>query len=481
MNRTILKMILISFVAVFLNSQNLSAATLDAAKVLKKLEDKESTSVSLPKMKKGKTKRGFKYYILPDHELPVIKATILIRGGTVFDPPTKSGLTSITTTLMRSGGTVDMGPDRVDKYLDSIASRISISASKESIVAVIGCRSENFEESLQLLLDMLFRPRFDKDRFNLIKKRFINSVKRRADSPEGLASVGFRELLYGRANPWGVYPTGQTIESVNLDDVKDYHNNFFHPEEMILGVSGDLQPSKIIKQIKSYKYFPKARDAKITVPAADPKPVKGVHIIEKDTTQVVLNLGHAGSFRTNPDKYPLIVMNDILGGPGHFKRRLPKLIRVERGLAYSVWSHYGFGPRDANGLFKVYLATKTKSAVQAMELVISELQQFATEGLISEAEVKSAKEAILKKLIFEYSSAFGIISSVVKFNYLGYPDDYIEEYGKKIGEVKLDDVKRVARKYLHPDNLQVVMVGDGDEIRNNLKQNVKSTILTIDN
>lgn len=453
----------------------------EAEKHIEKLESKETHLITLPEIKKGKIKNGLKYYILPEHELPITKAVILIRGGTVYDPIGKSGLMDFTAELMRMGGTEFLKPDEVDSRLDSIASTVDIAANRENIAAMITCRAEHFEESLNILFDMLFRPGFDKIRYEIIKARYLNSVKRRPDSPDLLAITGFRSLLYGNENPWGQYATTKSVNSISLKDIKKTHEKFFRPDNLIVGISGDIKPSKAVDLIKSYKYYPSKTVAELTSPEARPTPKSGIHIIDKDSTQVVFNVGHEGSYRFNPDKYALIVMNDILGGGGSFRRRLPALIRVEKGLAYTVYSHYGFGPDNAHGMFNIYLATKNQSAVHALELVKSELIKFSDQAEISETELSNSKAAILKRLIFEYNSAFNIIVNVVRFNYFGYPDNYIEEYGREISKVTLGDVKRVAREYLHPDKLQVVLVGNEKELVNNFKDKFKTSKLTIEN
>lgn len=461
-------------------SSNSLAATGKAKEVIRHLESKEQKTITLPKIEKGRLGDGFKYYILPEHELPTARAIVYIRGGVVYDPPGKSGLTAITAELLRNGGTSRMSPDQVDEHLDEIASAIEIGAYKEHLAASVRCRSENFEESLGLLLDMFFRPRFDKGRFDLIKKQFADSVRRRADSPEALATTGFNELLYGRDNPWGAYTTQASIDAVTIDDVKMYHGKYFHPGGMIIGVAGDVRPSKVIGFLESYKYYPEGVSPTLHEPGAGPDPIPGIHIIDKDSNQVIFNVGHGGSYRFNPDKYALIVMNDILGGSSSFKSRLPALVRVEMGLAYSVWSSYSFGPRNAPGSFEVYLATKTDSARQALDIVTAELERFARAADITEDEINRSKDSILRRLIFEYSSAADTVASVVRFNYFGYPDNYVEEYGEKIGRVGLDDVKRVAGKYLHPERLQFVLVGDREEVAKQFGKDIKIDCLTIE-
>lgn len=477
MNKRISSLIIIMILC--LQCGNAFGISREAQEIVGRLESKSQQGVSLPKVGAGSLKNGFQYYILPDSEIPQIKAVIYIKGGTIFDPPGKSGFSQLLAESLREGGTKELTPAMLEDRLDTIASSIGISAKQEYLLATIVSRSEHFKETLSILLDMLFAPRFDEERIQLIKKRYKNAIKRRIDSPDVLADIGFDELLYGRDNPWGDYPTIASVDKITIDELKKFNKEYFHPANMIIGIAGDISARSAIKMIGSYENYPDGEAIELKPPSATPAPKKGVHLINKDSNQVVFNIGHQGSTRFDPDKFKLILMNDILGG-GPFNRILPQLIRVEGGLAYSVWSSYMFGPRNAPGVFKVYLATKTESTTEALKIVESELDKFSRGEGITEDGLNRSKRSILEGLIFEYATPFSIVSSIVKFRYFDYPDNYIEIYADEIGKVELKGVIGAAHKYIHPDKLQVVLVGDRKLLEKQFKDNIKYSDLTID-
>jgi len=450
----------------------------EAKEILERLEASEQKRVTLPDIEKGTLSNGLNYYILEDHELPIAQVVVFIKGGTIYDPVEKSGLTTMTASLIRNGGTETMTPQEVDEYLDDMAASIEITPDREYLVAALKCHSDHFDAVLNLFFDLLFSPRFDLERFDLIKKHFENSILRRADSPDTLSATGYRALLYGRGNSWGAYPTTESVSSITVEDIQAMHRRFFRPDQMIVGVTGDVTGGKVLSLLKEPKKVSEPLED-IKMPVASPSPKTGLHIIDKSGTQVIVNMGQLGSDRFNPDKYAIIIMNDVLGGAG-FKKRLPALIRVEKGLAYSVWSSYTFGPKEVPGLFRVYLATKTESARDAVDLVDMEVERFIAGEDLTADEVARSQESILKRLIFEYESAADIVSNVVRFNYFGYPDDYIEKYGVEIGKVTLDDVKRVAKKYLNPESFQIVIVGEEAVLRKQFKDYVTVETLTIE-
>lgn len=471
------------FLLVFINiiaSSSISfALTQNAKEKLKFLEKKGVEAIEMPDIEKEKLGIGIDVNVLTDNDSPLVKMIIYIKGGSVYEPISKKGLSTILAGLLRIGGTQDALPKEIDERLDYIGSSISISSSTEYFVASLTSSKKHFKETQSILLDMLFNPAFDNDRFLLLKKQLANSILRRDDSPESLASIGFTSLLYGRNNQWGAYPTIKTISEIEINDIKEFYEKYFHPQNMIAGISGDISFDKATNVLKKYKKYPTSKPVDIDLPKATPSPQEGVFIINKDISQAVINMGFQGSDRFNPDKYALIVMNDIIGG-GSFKARLPKLIRVERGLAYSVWSAYTFGPKVAPGYFKIFLATKISSSKDALDICMQELDKFAQGEGISEEELIRAKTSILKSLIFEYSTSFDIIANYVRFKYFGYPENYIKVFEDGIKAVTLPDVKRVSKKYLKVDNLQTVIVGNAGKVESLLKDSFKSKIITID-
>ena len=178
--------------------------------------------------------------------------------------------------------------------------------------------------------------------------------------------------------------------------------------------------------------------------------------IERPITQAVVRMGHLGIKRDNPDKFDLLLMNEVLGG-GEFKSRLMADIRTKRGLVYGVWSNVS--PGKDYGLFTVGLATKANQVDEAMDLVRKHIERIMKPGDIEKAEFDYAKKSILSSLIFEFDRAFKVVDGRARFYFYGYPDDYWRIYRDRIVAANIGDLTRVADKYLHPDALRSVIVG----------------------
>jgi zinc protease len=178
--------------------------------------------------------------------------------------------------------------------------------------------------------------------------------------------------------------------------------------------------------------------------------------IAKPLTQSYIEVGHLGIKRHNPDKYALEIMDTILGAPV-FKSRLMEDIRSNRGLAYTVTSDFGWG--TDYGLFDVYCDTKAQTEGEVIGLIRGHIERIKEKGDISEAELDFAKRSVLNRLIFEFDNSFKIVGQRARYFFYGYPDNYWHIYRREIEKIGVEDVKRVAKKYLHPEGLSIVVVG----------------------
>jgi zinc protease len=178
-------------------------------------------------------------------------------------------------------------------------------------------------------------------------------------------------------------------------------------------------------------------------------------------------LGHTGIDKDNPDVFALKVANFILGGGG-FNSRMMREIRSDRGLAYSVYSYFDVG-RRLPGLFIAGSETKSTSTVEVVQLLQQLIEQIRDEP-VSEAELELAKKSLINSFIFAFENSHSIVSRKVRLDYYDYPKDYLETYRQKLAAVTVADVQRVAHKYLHPDLLQIVLVGNSQTYRNDIEK-----------
>lgn len=403
---------------------------------------------------------GMIIYTLEDHELPLFTINAVIKTGAIYEPEEKTGLAGFTGTLIRSGGTKNITWEELDEKLEFIAGSVETGIGSESGSAHLSVLTKDIDEGLKIFADILMNPVFAQEKVDLTKKQMIESIRRENDSPAHIASREFRQLLY-KGHPRGRKTTIETVSRITREDLAAFHNKYFSPNNIILGISGDFNKEKILQKIKLvFKDWGKKNIVFPEVPPVKKDVKKSVNYIYKDVQQSVIRLGHMGLDIKNPDHYAVKLMNYILGG-GSFQSRMMKDIRSDRGLAYSVWSYFQLGMRDI-GIFASGAGTKLQSTFAVLDRMKSIIQDIR-EQPVTDEEIKTAKEYIINSFVFKFTSTGQIVNRFITFDYYGLPVSYLETYLDNIRKVTKEDILRVAQKYLKPDQTIILVVGDKEK------------------
>jgi predicted Zn-dependent peptidase len=406
---------------------------------------------------------GMVLYLLEDHELPLIEMTALIRTGSIYESPDYAGLASLTGDVMRTGGTETMSPEKIDEALEYIDAQIAVSIETESGSASLSVMQKDFDQGFDIFTRILRSPRFATERLAIAREQKIAALRQTNDNPQSLAFRQFKKLLY-HSNPRGNLPTIDSIQRIERSDLQRFYRTFFHPNRIILGVSGDFSSAEMITKIK--KSFGDWKAVDSPLPAiAPPQDNTGLSLnyLQKKVPQSTIMLGNLAPKKQNPDYYAFEIVNYILGGGG-FSSLLTSEIRSNRGLAYSVGSFYR---ADVDyGVFGAYCMTKSSSTAQALELMFDIIKRMGETDLAG--QLKQAKESLINSFIFAYTSSSQMVAQTMSLEYDHLPPDFLTLYPAKIEEVTLDDVKRAARNYLHPEQSIVLVVGNGEALDKSL-------------
>lgn len=414
-----------------------------------------------PKAERLVLSNGMTLYLLEDHELPLINLQAMIRTGDIYEPADKIGLASITGSVMRSGGTRNHRGDEIDEMLDQIAAHLSVGIGTTSGSASLDTLKKDFAIGLDLLSDILMHPAFEEDKLTIAKNRALEGIRRRNDRPSSIASREFWKQLYGKDNPYARESTEETINSISQADLFAFHKKYFAPNNMIVGITGDFEKGEMISKIeKAFAGWPKKEISFPEVAEVVERKEGAIYKVTKAIPQTQVRLGHLGIKQKNPDFFALSIMNDILGSGG-LNSRLFQDVRTRQGLAYSVGSAFQPGKWE-RGFFLAYAATRTETTHQAISTIIRHIKEIR-EDLVTDDELKRAKEAFLNSFIFSFSSPAQIVGRQMSLEYFDLPADYLEQYRENVAKVTQEDILRVAKKYLHPDRLIIVAVGDASK------------------
>lgn len=414
-----------------------------------------------PVPEKRMLSNGMTLYLLEDHELPLFNINGLIKTGDIYDPADKVGLSSIFSTVMRTGGTVSREPDMLNEELESMAASVEVGMSREYGTINLSTLAEDIEKGLEIFADVLRKPAFREDKLELRKQQSIERIRRRNDNPIQLAWRNFSAQLYGTDHPFGWYTEIEGIESITADDLKAFHAKYYHPDNMMLAVTGDFDTETLIAQLeKVFEGWESADIAFPDVPSVDPTSKPSVHYIFKDLPQSVMLIGHFGIKRTPdfPDFFALRVMNDILG-EGGFTSRLMREVREKHGLAYMVGSMMQTTYYTNPGEWFAYSQTRTDKTAEAISLIIDVVKGLR-DTPVPEVELQRTKDSLINSFVFGFESSSQIAFQQMMLAYRGFAPDFLETYTDNIAKITAEDVQAVAQKYLHPDALTIVTVGN---------------------
>jgi predicted Zn-dependent peptidase len=406
---------------------------------------------------------GMTLYLLEDHELPLFNINGLIKTGNIYDPADKVGLASICAGVIRTGGTMSREPDALNEALESMAASVEVGMSREYGTVNLSTLAEDIEKGLEIFADVLRNPAFREEKLELRKQQAVEGIRRRNDNPIRLAWRNFSALLYGTDHPFGWYSEIEGIESITVEDLKAFHAKYYHPDNMMLAITGDFDTETLIPQLeKVFEGWKSTEIAFPDVPTVDATLEPSVNYIFKDLPQSVMLIGHFGIKRAPdfPDYFALRVMNDILG-EGGFTSRLMREVREKHGLAYMVGSIMQTTYYTNPGEWFAYSQTRTDKTAEAISLIIDVVKGLR-DTPVPPAELQRTKDSLINSFVFGFESSSQIAFQQMMLAYRGFAPDFLETFTDNIAKVTAEDVQAVAQKYLHPDALTIVAVGNKD-------------------
>ncbi|MDX6613360.1 MAG: zinc protease [Blastocatellia bacterium] len=406
---------------------------------------------------------GVVAYLVEDHDLPLVNVATLVRTGNYVDPVGKEGLASLTGSQIRIGGTASKSAEEFDEAAAFLAANINSSIGALQGNASLNLLAKDVDQGLALYFDMLKNPRFQEDRIKLAKSQILQGMERRNDSTDDIETREWNRLIYGAGHFSTRQSTKASVEGITREDMIAFHQKYYQPGGFIFAVSGDFNTKEMIAKLEAaMKGWPVSKEAPPEVPKMPYNSVAGVYAVNKaDVNQGRVSIGHVGVMRDNPDSYAISIMNDILGG-GAFTSRITSRVRSDEGLAYSAGSSFSFGTYNP-GVFRASFQSKNPTTSQAAEIVMEEINRVRT-SKVSAEELETAKNQAIEVFPRNFSTAGQVASIFAQDEFTKRPADYWTNYRARIQAVTVDDVQRVAQKYLQPDKLVVLVVGNLDEI-----------------
>lgn len=403
------------------------------------------------------TPGGIEAWLVEDHTLPFMALELRFRGGTSLDQDDALGATNLMVGLLEEGAG-DLDARGYARALESLAASIRFDSSDDDVSISARFLTENRQEAVALLKLALTQPRFDDDAIERVRQQVLSGLRSDAQDPNTIAGQTFRDIAYG-THPYA-RPGKGTIDSVSAltrEDLVAAHQGALARDRLYVGAVGDITAQELGVLLDDLLGDLPATGTPIPAPATVTLD-GGITVVPYDTPQSVVLFGQLGIDRDDEDFFPAFVMNHILGGGG-FESRLMSEVREKRGLTYGVYSY--LLPKDLASVYMGSVASANDRVAEAIEVITAEWARMAEDGVTDE-ELEAAKTYLTGAYPLRFDGHGRIASIMTGMQMQGLGVDYIDTRNDKVNAVTRDDIARVAKELLKPDQLNFVVVGQPD-------------------
>lgn len=431
---------------------------------------KEILRVKLPRPVDATLDNGLTVLVLEDHRLPNVAVNLTIEGaGGLYDPSDVPGLASVTAQMTREG-TKGRTSRQIAEETERLAAFIFVNSgfgSSTSTTLFASGLSDNFDQWFALAVDILLNPSFPADELAKLKDRLKVQLRQNRASPFFLASERFNRVVYGNHPAAVISATDASLDAMTLEMLAKFHRERYAPQNAILAIAGDVSASTLIPRLKAmFQSWPRTTVADQLPQNPIPATQRKLYLVHRpNSVQTNLFVGNIAIDRRSPDYIAMTVMNRILGG-GPASRLFINL-REEKGYTYGVGS--GLTALKFPGPWSASSSMRTEVTEGALGELLKEIRRIREEK-VSARELDDARRAIVAQFALSLESPAQVIGYEITRRIYGFPADYWDTYPARVSAISADEVQRVARKYLDPETMQIVAVGEGTKIKPALEQ-----------
>ncbi|MCI0693065.1 insulinase family protein [candidate division KSB1 bacterium] len=420
-----------------------------------------SPALKLPPIQRFKLSNGLPVVMMEKRDVPLVQIDLLVKAGTAMDPAGKNGLASMVAAMLDQGAGSRNALQLADA-IDFLGANLSAGTGQHTSAITLNTPLSKLDSALALMADVALRPAFAPEELNRQRKQRLTTLAQWHDRPGTIASVMFSRTLYGEKHPYGLPAIGdeKSLRSFRIEDLKNFYSTYLRPNNATLIVVGDVTASTVLPKLETA--FGKWETGKIptaTWTGVAQVQKRQVWLVDKPgAEQSEIRLGRLGVPRLTEDYYALVVMNTILGGS--FTSRLNQNLRETHGYSYGAGSSFDFRPLP--GPFVAGAAVQTSTTDSALVEFMKELNAILQP--VSDSELTRGTNYVALSFPQDFQSVGQIANQLAELVIYDLPDDYFNNYIQRILAVTKEDVERVAKKYLDPEKVAVIVVGDRAKI-----------------
>ena len=423
-------------------------------------EPLETIPFDIPKPFRTELSNGLKIVVVEDSRHPIITIRLALRSGDINDPAGLNGLTSAMTDLLNEGTEKYNSKDLAEK-IESLGANLSASAGLDNTVVRASTLTAYRAEILDLIGELVLSPTFPANELELYKQNAIEGLKYQRSQPDFLADEQMAKIIYGD-HPYGVNsPNEDEIAKLSRNDLVEIHKRKFIPNNATLIAVGDVNSAELVKEIEDlFSGWEKGDVEEIDLPGTPERNDRTLTIVDRPgSSQANIVLSNIAMNRNNPDYFPVLVMNQVLGAGA--SSRLFMNLREEKGYTYGAYSR-SYAKRHT-GSFEATSEVRTAVTGESLKEFFYELERIRNEK-VSDEELIDAKNFLAGVFPIRAETQGGLTNLIVSQQLYDLPEDYLQTYRDKINGVTAEDVERVANKYVKPDQIAMVIVGDAEEV-----------------
>ncbi len=398
--------------------------------------------------------------------MPTFTMQLVVLSGGLADRPDYHGLATFTAALMREG-TAKRSSKDIAEQVDALGATLTATSGLSSLTSTVTAAGllENLDQTLDIFADVIRSPNFPQAEVDKYKARSLAQLQFQRSNPQFLAQEQFSRAIYGEHPAALVSPPVESIKKLSTKDLADFHSTYFRPNNSMLAIVGDVTMKDIMPKIeKAFGDWQKADVPTVNIPPAPAQSASRIFLIDRPgSVQTVLTLGTLGIERTSPDYFSVLMADKVLGGGP--SGRLFLNLREDKGYTYGAYS--GFGGSKYRGTWSSSSEVRTDVTEGAMKEFMYELKRLRDEK-VSADELDNAKRAIVGGFALSLEQPQALLQNIITQKIYNLPPDYWDTYPQKVAAITVDEVQRVAQKYIDLDHLTVVAVGDASKARDAL-------------
>lgn len=422
---------------------------------------------SLPAIEKTKLANGLEVWMVEQKELPIVAMNLVLKSGQGNEPDDRTGLANMTASLLDDGTKTRSAVDITNQLQAIGVNGINAGSGWDSTNVSVQTLTRNLDKALEIYSDVIINPSFPATEIESLRGRQLVGLRQQKANPNAVGNIVYNKVLYGD-HPYGRDNNEASIKAITRDDIVKFYDSTYRPNNGVLIVVGDFDKAALKEKLESaFGGWKSGTVANRDLPSPKPFDKTGIYIVDRpNSAQSVVSIGQIGIDRSNPDYFPVVVMNSILGGG--ITSRISMNLREDKGYTYGANS--GFVYRRGAGPFRAGGDIQTAVTKEAIVEFMKELNGIRGSIPITDKELDYNKQSLIRRYPAGFETVGAISNQLSNLVVYGLPDTYFNDYISKVNAVTLDDVNRVAKQYLDPSKMAIVIVGDRKTIEPGLKE-----------